>query len=122
MAERGYAQEFLEAFERTRSLGLPVSPDQLLVQNDCVNRDVVMPLLQNYLGQLRAEEAVGQAFAINVNLIPCLYEQTGIPFTLTLGWFEHMGRDLYRHSEQLLKLLLRDGFASVQSEGLPLHV
>ena len=54
----------------------------------------------------------------------CIYtcKAPGIPFILTFGWFEHMGKEAYRHSEELLRTMIRDGFASFQPEGLPLHV
>ena len=117
-----YAREFMEAFARTDSFGLSLPPVRLLVEKDCVNLEVVTPLVQRYLGEFRDDEAVGQGLAINVNIIPYLYAETGIPFTLTLGWFEHMGKELYRHDEQLLKTMLRDGIATYQPDGIPLHV
>ena len=82
----------------------------------------VARLVYKYLDEFQGEEAVGRAFAINVNLIPYLYQVTGIPFTLTLGWFAQIGQELYWHSAQLLRTLIRDGVQSYQPEGIPLHV
>ena len=117
-----YAREFIEAFARTDALGLSSTPVRLLVEKDCVDLEAVTPLVHRYLDEFGGDEAVGQAFAICVNIIPYLYAETGIPFTLTLGWFEQMGRELYRHDEQLLKTMLRGGIAAWQEEGIPLHV
>ena len=108
----GYAQEYMEAFERTETPGLPVPAVRVLVKKDCVNLETVTPHIHRYLGECGSDAVVGQAFAINVNIIPYLHHHTGIPFTLTMGWFEDQGRELYRHDEALLRRLLRDGIGS----------
>ena len=122
VAERSYAREFLGAFERTQSLGLPVPPVRLLVEKDCVNVEIITPVVHKYLDEFSDDDALGQAYAVNVNIIPYLYDETGIPFTLTMGWFEHMGKDLYRHNDRMLRTMLREGIACHQLDGIPLHV
>jgi hypothetical protein len=121
VAGRRYPREFLEAFERTRALGLPTPPVGLLVEKDCVNVEAVTRAVYGYLDEFSDGEAIGQAFAINVNIIPYLYAETGIPFTLTMGWFEHCGKELFRHDECLLRTLMRDGISEYQPYGVPIH-
>jgi hypothetical protein len=118
----GYAQEFFEAVDRTQALGVPVPPIRLLVRKNCVEQRALVPALQEFLGPYREEEALGQGFGINVNLIPYLYEKTGIPFTLTIGWFEYLGKQNFQHSEDFLRKLLKEGIASLSPDGLPLHI
>ena len=117
-----YAREFMKAFPRTQSLGLSLPPVSLLVEKDCVELEVLTRAVYKYLDEYSDGEALGQAFAINVNIIPYLYAETGIPFTLTLGWFEHMGKEVFRHGERDLRAMLREGAAAWQPDGLPLHV
>jgi hypothetical protein len=117
-----YAREFMKAFHRTQALGLSLPPVSLLVEKDCVDTEVITRAVHKYLDEYSDAEALGQAFAINVNIIPYLYAETGIPFTLTMGWFEHLGKELYRHDEQLLRTLLRSGIADYPPYGIPLHV
>ena len=90
--EPDYPQEYIEAFVRTEALGIATSSTRVLGKKDCVDLTTVARLLYKYLDESQGEEAVGQAFAINVNLIPYLYQETGISFTLTLGWFDQMGQ------------------------------
>lgn len=87
-----------------------------------MNLGIVTPAVQRYLREFREEAARGQAFAINVNLILDLCAETDVPFTLTLGWIGHLGRELLRHSERLLRATIRDGISSCQPGGIPLHV
>jgi hypothetical protein len=40
----------------------------------------------NVVGRYRQEELVGQAFGINVQVLPDLIEALGVPLTLAMGW------------------------------------
>ena len=120
--EPDYPQEYIEAFVRTEALGTATPSTRVLGRKDCVDLTTVARLVNKYLDESQGEEAVGQAFAINVNLIPYLYQEAGISFTLTLGWFDQMGQELCWHSEQLLGSLIRGTVQSYQPEGIPLHV
>lgn len=117
-----YAQEFMAAAERSKGLGMRLPAVQLLVRKDCVQMERVQPVLQQYLGRYTQEDVVGQAFAINVQLVPLLAAKLGLPFTLTMGWFEHDGKRPYEHGEELIARLLKHGLGAFATEGLPLHV
>ena len=117
-----YAQEFMAACDRTERLGMALSPLRLVVNKDCVDLSTLAPVLQFYFGRYRQEEMVGQAFAINTSLIPLLLDKVGIPFTLTMGWFDDHGKRPYEHGEELIEKLLKRESDTALMQGLPLHV
>ena len=101
-----YAQEFMAASEWTAQQGLFVPPVQFIVHKDCVDWAVAEPALQRLIGPYRDEEIERELFAMNVRLVPQLLEALGIPFRLTIGWFDISGEIHHRHEQALLKRLI----------------
>jgi hypothetical protein len=79
------------------------------------------PVLQKLLGGFTSEQVSAQCLAINCSLIPLLKERLGISFDLTIGWFDHGGRRIYEHGEDLLVQLLKGNLGDYYSVGFPLH-
>lgn len=115
-----YVREYMKALDRTERLGLP-APPRILVAKKCVDMDRAFPILQRCLGRYRRQEAENQAFAINVELLPILSNELGVPFVLTVGWFSISGKATYQHGDDLLQRLLRDGVSPFFGKGIPLH-
>ena len=117
----GYAAEYMAAIDRTASLGLR-SPPRLLVRKPCVNVDKTMPVLLNYFDEHTNEELIGQTLAIHVALIPLLFEATGVPFEITIGWIELAGKPTWQHGEERIRQFMSEKFAAWQREGVPFHI
>jgi hypothetical protein len=117
-----YAQEFVRAYNRSRRLGLRLPRVQLLARKDCLDMDRIQPVLQDYVGRYSQAEIIGQAFAINVQLVSLLADKIGLPLTLTMGWFDHAGKQPYQHDEAFIEKLLQEGAGKYLTERLPLHV
>jgi hypothetical protein len=117
-----YAQEFMAASEWTAQQGLFVPPVQLVVNKDCVDWTEMAPVMQRLIGPYRDEEIAKELFAMNTRLVPQLYEAVGIPFRLTIGWFDISGAIHYQHDQALLKKLLQKDASVDTSRGLGLHV
>lgn len=117
-----YAQEFIRASNRSRQLGITLPPVQFLVRKDCLDMQRLGPMLQEYVGRFSQDEIVGQAFVINAQLMALLADKLGLPLTLTMGWFDHAGRQPYRHDDAFIEKLVKEGAGRFLTEGLPLHV
>jgi len=117
-----YAQEFMAASQWTADQGLFVPPVQILVNKDCVDWAVMTPVLQRLIGPYENQEIARELFAMNTRLVPQLYEATGIPFRLTIGWFDISGEIHYQHDQALLEKLLQKDSSVDTSRGLGLHV
>jgi hypothetical protein len=93
-----------------------------MVRQDCVDWARAEPALQRFMGPYRDEDIATQALAINDALLPILSAACGIPFQLTLGWYEYAGQASYKHGTELPEGLLRNGIAEVIAGGLPMHI
>jgi len=58
-----------------------------------------LALLLDYFNAHTPEELLGQTLAINIALIPLLFETTGVPFEITIGWIELGGKPTW-HAAQ----------------------
>ena len=66
-----YVGEYLAAIDRTEEYGFEVPP-RLLVRKDCVDMEIVRPVLLDYFERSSPESMVGQTAAINFALVPLL--------------------------------------------------
>lgn len=117
----GYVAEYMTAFDRTEALGLK-APPRLIVRKDCVNPDRVLSVLLDFFDRHKPDELVGQTAAINIALIPLLFDASGIPFELTIGWIEKDGKPIFRHDESTLRRFLQEKQVAWQREGVPFHI
>lgn len=117
-----YAREFLDAWDTTERLGLRTPAIQLAGRKASVDIERAEPVLRQYFGRYPQDEVVGQAFAINTELMPKLRGVLGVPLTLTMGWFDYQGTTAFEHDEAFLGRLLQNGVAGFTKQGLPLHV
>lgn len=116
-----YPAEFLRAYERTEALGCK-APPRILVEKNCLDMERVGAALQKFFTGCTAEDIAQQGFAHNVNLVPFLNAELETPTILTIGWIELNGRPHYKHDDELLRILLRDGALSFGGSGIPLHM
>jgi hypothetical protein len=75
----------MQAFERTEKFGFE-APLRILVRKKCVDMTAVMPVLLDYFERNGWEALIGQTAAIHFSLVPLLYDKTGIPFQLMVGF------------------------------------
>lgn len=116
-----YASEYLAALDRTQRFGFE-APLRLLVRKDCVDMDVVRPVLLDYFERSEPESMIGQTAAIHFALVPLLCDKTGIPFTLTIGWLVRKGKPIYQHDEQLIQRFVEGKTPVWLHEGCPFHL
>ena len=101
-----YVAEYSAALDRTEALRLRPRAMRILVAKDCVNPDRTLSVLLDYFDCVTPAELVGQTAAINLALISILFDATGVPFELTIGWVERQGRACFRHDEELITRFL----------------
>ena len=111
----------MQALERTSTLGLSSGIPLTFLHKDCIDIEVLTPVLQRLLGGYTEEQIAFQCIRINHELRPRLEGQLGVPLYLTFGWYEHLGKKVYQHDDQLLASLLHGGVADVRSSGYPFH-
>jgi hypothetical protein len=116
-----YVAEYLAAIDRTEAFGFE-SPPRMLVRKDCVDMKIVLPILLDYFRRNSPEAMVGQTAAINFALVPLLYDKTGIPFNLTIGWVLHKGTPIYEHDEHRIEQFLKEHTDAWLREGCPFHL
>lgn len=116
-----YVTEFLAAISRTEEFGFD-APIRLLVAKDCVDMDIVRPVLLDYFERNGAESMMGQTAAIHFALVPLLYDKTGIPFNLTIGWLVRKGKLLCQHDERLIQRFIEGNTQAWLQEGCPFHL
>jgi hypothetical protein len=116
-----YVGEYLAALDRTEVLGFD-APPRLLVKKDCVDMNIVRPVLLDYFEKNSPEAMIGQTAAINFALAPLLYDKTGIPFNLTVGWLVRKGKEIYKHDEQLIHRFIEGKSEVWLHEGCPFHL
>ena len=116
-----YITEYLAAISRTQEFGLE-APMRLLVAKDCVDMDIVRPVLLDYFERNGAESLMGQTAAIHFALVPLLYDKTGIPFNLTVGWLVRQGKVILEHDDRLIHRFIGGGTQAWLEEGCPFHL
>jgi hypothetical protein len=116
-----YPAEFLKAYDRTEALGCK-APPRILVQRNCLDMEKVEPALQKFFAGYTADDIAQQGFALNVNLVPYLIAEVGMPMILTIGWIELNGHPAYKHDDDFLRTLIRAGTSGFGVQGVPLHI
>jgi hypothetical protein len=116
-----YLAEYQAAYDRTERFGLPIPP-RVLVAKNCVNPDRTLRVLLDYFDQHHPDELLGQTVAINLALIPLLYEATQVPFQLTIGWVVRRGRVCAKHDDDLIARFLVLKEQAWRNEGIPFHL
>ncbi len=116
-----YVSEYLAAVDRTQRFGFE-APLCLLVRKDCVDMDIVRPVLLDYFERSEPESMMGQTAAINFALVPLICDKTGIPFNLTIGWLMRKAKPLFQHDEQLIHRFIEGKTQAWQEEGCPFHM
>ena len=116
-----YVSEYLAAMSRTEEFGFE-APMRLLVQKDCVDMDIVRPVLLDYFERSGRESLMGQTAAIHFALVPLLYDKTGIPFNLTIGWIVRGGKAILQHDDRLIHRFIGGGTQAWLDEGCPFHL
>ena len=116
-----YVAEYLAAIDRTQRFGFE-APMRVLVRKDCVDMDVVRRVLLDYFERSSPESMMGQTAAINFALVPLLYDKTGIPFNLTIGWMVRKGKAIFQHDESLIQRFVQGKTHAWLKEGCPFHL
>jgi hypothetical protein len=113
--------EYLTAIDRTEEFGFE-SPPRLLVRNDCIDIQSLQPVLLDYFEHSPPDSMIGQTAAIQFGLVPFLYDKTGIPYNLTIGWLVHRGKAIYQHDERLIQRFIEGNTDAWLAEGCPFHL
>jgi hypothetical protein len=72
---------------------------------------------------LKLSPYVGEYLAaIHFALAPLLYDRTGIPFNLTIGWLVRKGKALCQHDERLIQYFIEGNTQAWLDEGCPFHL
>jgi hypothetical protein len=116
-----YVSEYMMAIDRTEAFGFE-APPRLLVKKDCVDMGTVRPALLDYFDENAPASLIGQTGAVHIALAPLLYDKTGIPFQLTIGWLMRKGKAIFQHDEQLIQRFVEGKTAVWLHEGCPFHL
>jgi hypothetical protein len=116
-----YLVEYMAAIGRTADFGL-LTPPRVLVAKDCVNPDRTMKVLLDYFDRHTPAALIGQTAAINLALIPILWNVTRVPFQLTIGWIEQQGRARFQHDDEFIRRFLALKEEVWHREGVPFHL
>jgi len=116
-----YIAEYVAAIDRTQDFGFEVPP-RIIVHKDRVDMGAVRPVLLDYFERHEPEAMIGQTTAINFALLPWLYDKTGIPFNLTIGWMVRDGKPIFQHDDALIRRLVEGKADAWRREGCPFHL
>jgi hypothetical protein len=116
-----YLAEYLAAIDRTEAFGFK-APMRLLVKKDCVDMQSLIPVLLDFFERSPPDLMIGQTAAIHFALVPLLYDKTGIPFNLTIGWLARKGKPIYQHDERLIEHFIEGNIDAWLAEGCPFHL
>jgi hypothetical protein len=116
-----YVGEYLAAIERTEQFGFE-APIRLLVKKDCVDMLTLQPVLLDFFERSPPDSMIGQTAAIHFALVPLLYDKTGIPFNLTIGWIVRRGKAICQHDERLIQRFIEGNTQAWLDEGCPFHL
>jgi hypothetical protein len=116
-----YVSEYLAAIDRTEQFGFEASM-RLLVKKDCVDIQALQPVLLDFFERSPPDSMIGQTAAIHFALVPLLYDKTGMPFNLTIGWLVRRDKPLCQHDEQLIQRFIEGNTQAWLDEGCPFHL
>ena len=116
-----YIAEYVAAIDRTQAFGFD-APPRIIVQKDCVDMDAVRPVLLDYFERHEPQAMIGQTLAINIALVPLLYDKTGIHFNLTVGWMVRKGKPIFQHDDSLIRRFVERKGGAWRREGCPFHL
>ena len=116
-----YVGEYLAAIDRTEQFGFE-APMRVLVKKDCVDMRILQPVLLDFFERSPPDSMIGQTAAIHFALVPLLYDKTGIPFNLTIGWLVRKGKPLCQHDERLIQRFIEGNTDAWLEEGCPFHL
>ena len=116
-----YVDEYLSAIDRTEQFGFE-APMRVLVKKDCVDMRTLQPVLLDFFERSPPDSMIGQTAAIHFALVPLLYDKTGIPFNLTIGWLVRKGKPLCQHDERLIQRFIEGNTDAWLEEGCPFHL
>jgi hypothetical protein len=116
-----YVGEYLAAIDRTEEYGFE-APMRLLVKKDCVDMQTLRPVLLDFFERRPPDSMIGQTAAIHFTLVPLLYDKTGIPFNLTIGWIVRKGKAICQHDERLIQRFIEGNTQAWLDEGCPFHL
>ena len=116
-----YVGEYLAAIDRTEQFGFE-APMRVLVKKDCVDMRTLQPVLLDFFERSPPDSMIGQTAAIHFALVPLLYDKTGIPFNLTIGWLVRKGKPLCQHDERLIQRFIEGNTDAWLEEGCPFHL
>jgi hypothetical protein len=116
-----YVGEYLAAIDRTEEFGFE-PPMRLLVKKNCVDMQALQPMLLDFFERSPPDSMIGQTAAIHFALVPLLYDKTGIPFNLTIGWLVRKGKTLCQHDERLIQRFIEGNTQAWLEEGCPFHL
>jgi hypothetical protein len=116
-----YVGEYLAAIDRTEQYGFE-APPRVLVKKNCVGMSTLLPVLLEFFERSPPDSMIGQTAAIHLALSPLLYEKTGIPFNLTIGWIVRQGKAIYQHDERLIERFIEGNTQAWLDEGCPFHL
>ena len=116
-----YVSEYMAAIDRTERFGFETSP-RVILRKDGVDMDIVRPVLLDYFERDSPESMIGQTVAINLALVPLLYDKTGIHFNLTVSWMVRKGKVIFQHDEELIKRFADGKTEAWLREGCPFQL
>jgi hypothetical protein len=116
-----YVGEYLAAINRTEEFGFE-APPRILVKKDCVDMQTLRPVLLDFFERSPPDSMIGQTAAIHFALVPLLYDKTGIPFNLTIGWLVRNGKSICQHDERLIQRFIEGNTDAWLEEGCPFHL
>jgi hypothetical protein len=79
------------------------------------------PVLLDFFERSPPDSMIGQTAAMHFALVPLLYDKTGIPFNLTIGWLVRNGKAIYQHDERLIQRFIEGNTDAWLEEGCPFH-
>jgi hypothetical protein len=111
----------MEAIDRTEAFGFE-APMRPLVKEDCVDMKALLPVLLEFFERSSPDSMIGQTSAIHFALVPLLYDKTGVPFNLTIGWLVRQGKAIYQHDEHRIEQFLKERAEAWLREGCPFRL
>ncbi len=123
-----YVDDYQDALDRTRRLGLTVprvkiDPDPNLRYLTPDRQQQFPQVIHKAIGPVGAEELVAQCMSIHHRLQPVLEDWLGVPVVYTVGWVETSGDGLFKFDEAYVSELLQKAAQKVPApRSLGVHV
>ena len=108
-----YVDDYQDALDRTRRLGLTVPPrveihpDPNLRYLTAARQQQFPHVIHKAIGPVGAEELVAQCMSIHHRLQPVIEEWLGVPAVYTIGWVETSGDGFFKFDEAYARSLLQ---------------